>query len=101
MRSGDATRHALARELCERTGWRFSLDGLCLSAAAKALPGLAARRGLELPLARDVPDSATAAAVPAGDAPDTKLTCALEEPGPISLDAVGDADDRDWMKPQK
>ena len=94
LRSGDFTRHALARDLCERTGWRNPLDALCLSAAAKALPTLAERLGLELPPARDVPDPATAPAVPSGEVPDTRLTCPLEELGPVSLDPVGDADDR-------
>ena len=94
LRSGDFTRHALARDLCERTGWRNPLDALCLSAAAKALPTLAERLGLELPPARDVPDPATAPAVPSGEVPDTRLTCRLEELGPVSLDPVGDADDR-------
>ena len=94
LRSGDFTRHALARDLCERTGWRNPLDALCLAAAAKALPTLAERLGLELPPARDVPDPATAPAVPSGEVPDTRLTCPLEELGPVSLDPVGDADDR-------
>ena len=41
-----------------------------------------------------VPDPALAAAIPAGDVPDTRLTCSLEEPGPVWLAPVGDADDR-------
>ncbi len=94
LRSGDHTRHALARELCKRTGWRNALGRLCLSAAAKALPALAERVGFELPPARDVPDPAVAPAVPAGDVPDTRLACALEDLGPFSLDPVGDAGDR-------
>ena len=94
LRSGDFTRHALARELCERTGWRNPLGALCLSAAAKALPALADRLGLELPPAREVPDPTTAPAVPAGAVPDTRLACPLEELGPVSLDPVVDADDR-------
>ncbi len=55
LRSGDSTRHALARGLCERTGWRNSLGALCPSAAAKALPTLAEHLELALPPARDVP----------------------------------------------
>ena len=46
LRSGEATRHGLARELCERTGWRNALGRPCLSAAAKALPALAGRVGM-------------------------------------------------------
>ena len=58
LRSGEHTRHALARELCERTGWLNALGRPCLSAAAAALPALAERIGIELPPARDVPDPA-------------------------------------------
>ena len=56
LRSGKHTRHAPARELCERTGWLNALGRPCLSAAAAALPALAERIGTELPPARDVPD---------------------------------------------
>ena len=94
LRSGEFTRHGLARELCARTGWRNPLGALCISAASKALPALAERVGLALPPARDVPDPALAPSVPAGDVPDTRLTCSLEELGPVRLDPVGDADDR-------
>ena len=94
LRSGGFTRHALARELCERTGWYNALGRLCLSAAAKALPALAKRVGLDLPPARDVPDPTVAPAVPAEDVPDTRLACAREDLGPVSLDPVGDTADR-------
>ena len=69
LRSGEHTRHSLARELCERTG-------------------------IELPPARDMPDPSATPAVPACDVPDTRLACALEDLGPVSLDATGDVDDR-------
>ncbi len=94
LRSADATRHGLARELCERTGWRNALGRPCLSAAAKVLPALAERVGLELPPPRSVPDPTVVPAVPAGDVPDTKLVCLLEDLGPVSLEPVGEADDR-------
>ena len=94
LRSGDCTRHGLARELCDRTGWLNRGGEWCLSAAGKALPALAGGVGLALPPARDMPDSALAPGVPAGDAPDTRLSCSLEELGPVRLDPVGDADDR-------
>ncbi len=94
LRSGEATRHGLARELCERTGWRNALGRPCLSAAAKALPALAGRVGIELPPPRGVPDRAAVPAVPSGDVPDTRLACLLEDLGPVSLDPVGGADDR-------
>ncbi len=73
LRSGEHTRHSLARELCERTGWLNALGRRCLSAAAAALPALAERIGIELPPARDMPDPAVAPAVPACDVPDTRL----------------------------
>ena len=60
LRAGGTTRHALARELCERTGWRNSLGRPCLSAAAKALPALAEHLQLELPPARETPQFAAA-----------------------------------------
>ncbi len=94
LRSGEATRHGLARELCERTDWRNALGRPCLSAAAKALPALAGRVGIELPPPRGVPDRAAVPAVPSGDVPDTRLACPLEDLGPVSLDPVGAADDR-------
>ncbi|MDE0114557.1 MAG: hypothetical protein OXN84_20005 [Albidovulum sp.] len=81
MRSGEHTRHALARELCERTGWLNALGRPCLSAAAAALPALAKRIEIELPPARDMPDPTIAPAIPAGDIPDTRLACALDELG--------------------
>ncbi len=94
LRSGEHTRHALARELCERTGWLNAPGRPRLSAAAAALPALAKRIGTELPPARDVPDPAAAPAVPAGDVLDARLACALEDLGPASLDLMGDAGDR-------
>jgi len=97
LRAGDHTRHGLARELCERTGWRNALGRPCLSAAAKALPPLAGHLGLGLPPARAVPAWAVAPAVPVGDVPDTRLACALAALGPVSLDPVGaDGDRRLW-----
>jgi len=94
LRSGEHTRHALARELCGRTGWLNALGRPCLSAAAAALPAPAERIGIGLPPARDMPDPTAAPAVPASDVPDTTLACALEDPGPVSPDLVGDADAR-------
>ena len=94
LRSGEFTRHGLARELCDRTGWLNRRGQRCLSAAAKALPVLADGVGLALPPARKVPDPARAPGVAAGDVPDTRLLCSLEELGRVWLAAVGDADDR-------
>ncbi len=93
LRSGEHTRHALARELCARTGWLNALGRPCLSAPPPP-PALAERIGIELPPARDRPDPAAAPAAPAGHVPDTRLACAPEDLGPVSLDLVGDTDDR-------
>ncbi len=94
LRLGGDTRHGLARALCERTGWLNARSQPCVPAAAKALPVLAERLGLELPPPRTAPDPASAPAALAGDVPDTRLACALEELGPISLDTVDDTADR-------
>ncbi len=53
LRSGEHTRHAVVRELCEGTGWLNALGRACLS-ATKVLPTLAEHVGLELTPARDV-----------------------------------------------
>ncbi len=71
LRSGGATRHALARGLCERTGWLNARGRPCIQTAAKALPVLAGRPGLALPPPRAAPEAAAAPAVPAGDVPGT------------------------------
>ena len=94
LRAGGTTRHALARGLCERTGWRNARGRPCLTAAARALPALADHLGLELPPPRTVPDPTVSPGVPAADVPGTELACTLDELGPVSLDPVGGADDR-------
>ena len=60
----------------------------------QALPTLAKHLELELPPPRDVSDPTVGPAVPAKDVPDTKVACPLEDRGPVSLDPVGDDDDR-------
>ncbi len=94
LRSGGLSRHALGRGLCARTGWCDVRGKPCLSAAAKALPVLAARLGLELPPPRAVPDPTAVPAVTDADVPDTAVACALEDLGPVWLDPVGGAGDR-------
>ena len=49
LRSGELSRAALARELCERDGWVNAAGKPCAASARGALPRLAARLGLELP----------------------------------------------------
>ena len=50
--SPDYSRYGLARELCERAGWRNSAGRLCLADAYQALPRLAAGAGVRLPALR-------------------------------------------------
>ncbi len=88
LKAGNHTRHALAREPCERTGRRNAPGRPCLSAAAKALPPPAGHPGLDLPPAGDVPDPAVAPVVAPEDIPDTGPACAPEEVGPVPLDPV-------------
>ena len=94
LRTGGLSRHALGRGLCVRTGWCDVRGKPCLSAAAKALPVLAARLGLELPPPCAVPDPTAVPAVTDADVPDTAVACALEDLGPVWLDPVGGAGDR-------
>ncbi len=93
LRSGGTGRHAPGRGPVGRTGWRNARRGPCLSAAAKALPVLAGRLGLELPPPRAVPDPAAAPAVPDGDIPGT-VARRLDGPGPVPPGPVGGAADR-------
>ncbi len=94
LRAGELTRHALARELCQRINWRNALGEICHSAAATALPQLAAHVGLELPPVREGPDPTRTTLVPPGEIPDTHLSCSLEQLGLVTLEPVGDRADR-------
>ncbi len=95
LRSGGTGRHAPGRGPVGRTGWRNARGKPCLSAAAKALPVLAGRLGLELPPPRAVPDPTAAPSVPDGDIPGT-VARRLDGPGPVppGPDGVADAGDR-------
>ena len=91
-----STRHSLSRALCELEDWRGRCGQLCLSAASKALPVLADRLGLRLPSARSVPFFAPALRdrPPAAGFPDLSLRCSLKRLGAITLERVGDVEDR-------
>ena len=52
VQQGGFSRAGLARELCERDGWRNPRGKLCAASARKALPRLAEQLGLALPPAR-------------------------------------------------
>ena len=91
-----STRHSLSRALCEREDWRGRCGQWCLSAGSKALPVLADRLGLRLPSARSVPFFAPALRdrPPAAAFPDLSLRCSLKRLGAITLERVGDVEDR-------
>ena len=76
--------------------WRNARGGLCIPAAAKALPVLAERVGEGLPEAPAAPDPYAAPPVPAGAVSDTAVALPLEGLGPVTLDPVGTADGR-WL----
>ena len=83
LRTGGLSRHALGRGLCVRTGWCDVRGKPCLSAAAKALPVLAARLGLELPPPCAVPDPTAVPAVTDADVPDTAVGWARPPGGQV------------------
>ncbi len=93
LRSGEASRHALARGLCGRGNRREARGRPRFSAAAKAPHALAERVGLRLPPARGGPGPAAARPVPDGDVPDTGVARGLGEPGPVTPGPVGDDGD--------
>ena len=87
------TRHALARELCERENWRNARGVPCVAQASKALHQLTDKLGLSLPEARPMP------AMPdpvESNYPDLALTCGLADLGAVTLEPVGDADRALW-----
>ncbi len=90
------TRHALARELCEREDWRNARGQPCVSQARGVLPGIAKRAGFVLPAARPGPRRTPGR--PGGEVartdPDRKLACTLADLGEVTLVPVGAAPDR-------
>ena len=86
--SGDYTRSALARQLCELSDWRSSKGELCEAQARKILPKLASELSIRLP--------ASSAAVPSSSqlpdyAEHPPLHCGLEELGCASVEVVAPA----------
>ena len=94
LRAGGMSRHALSRELCERTNWRNPRGGLCISAASKALPVLAEHLGLDLPQPRITPQFSGGPTPPAAQVPDLQLACGIEGLGSVRLEQVGKGSDR-------
>ena len=87
------TRHALAREFCERENWRNARGLPCVAQASKALLQLTDKLGLSLPEARRMPAMPDPAQ---SDYPDLALTCRFSDLGAVSLEPVGDGDRALW-----
>ncbi len=86
-----STRSSLARGLCERENWRNAKGSLCLASARAALPGLASSLDLTLPAPRA---HALNTGVVERNYPDTALVCALEDLGEVTVEPVGDGEDK-------
>lgn len=92
LRSGTLSRYGLARELCELEDWRNPKGKLCVSSAAKGLPGLAKQLHLKLPAPRERPgQGGPPRTVPV---PDTRCRGPLSRLGKIALRRVRSAKDR-------
>ena len=87
------TRHALARELCERENWCNARGVPCLAQASKAQLELTGKLGVSLPEARRMPAMPGPAE---SDYPDLALTCRVSDLGAVTLEPVGDADRALW-----
>ncbi len=88
-----STRSSLARGLCEREDWRNAKGELCLASARAALPDLAASLDIALPAPR--PDAfGTGADTLERDYPDKLLACSLEDLGEVTLEPVGEGEDK-------
>ncbi len=88
-----STRSSLARGLCEREEWRNAKGELCLASARAALPDLAASLDIALPAPR--PDAfGTGADTLERDYPDKLLACSLEDLGEVTLEPVGEGEDK-------
>ena len=93
LRQQQLSRHALARQLCEREDWRNPRGRPCVASARVALPALARQLGLDLPAARQPPSAAPRAGPP----PTTCFEGALSELGGVRLEALTTpAQRREW-----
>ena len=88
-------RSSLARGLCERENWRNARGELCLASARSALPGLASELDLTLPAPR--PHVLNTRTVPR-DYPDKHLECALADLGEVTVEPVGDGEDKGLLR---
>ena len=87
LREGKLSRAAVARQLCERDGWRNQKGELCAASARKGLPRVAAELGLPLPPARHAAGGCRRRSRRRARRgfPPLRLQCSLEELGEVSL----------------
>ncbi len=91
------SRNALARGLCERDEWTGPTGELCVAAARKALPVLAARLGVALPAPHPAFGSGGGEVPPEVAYPDRALRGPLSALGEVTVEPVsGDEERRQW-----
>lgn len=91
--SGDYTRSALARRLCELSEWRNSTGDLCEAQARKILPRLAGELSVALPAVSDrvaLPDELE------DYADGASISCELARLGRVSVELVEAGSVRKW-----
>ena len=89
----DYSRYGLAKELCERVGWRNSAGQLCLTDAYLALPKLAGQVGVKLPALRaQRPVNAEIA----GFSDAVAVHAELSELGQVSVEPVKAQERKSW-----
>ena len=91
-KGGELSRTALADEFCRMEGWSGAGLRGCGASARKLLPRLAAELGVRLPEAAEM--DLDPHARPAPDFADVSVECSLREFGAVSLDLVGEGEDR-------
>ena len=94
VKSGDWSRHALARGVCERENWRNARGTLCEAQARKTLPRLAQRLGLTLPAVRRTPRTLPVET----NYPDQVLVSELSDLGTVTVERVAKSERGDWRE---
>ena len=83
LQEGELTRSAIARELCERDGWKNRQGVPCAASARTALPRLA--EALALPLPAPLPQPDNRAGADPGSVQAKPFTGRLEQLGAVRL----------------
>ncbi len=90
---GEHTRSSLARQLCERSGWRNAKGELCQAQARKILPQLASALSIQLPAPSGaVPRPAELAQYAAAPS----IDCELAQLGRVSVELVAGGETKPW-----